>query len=306
MNIPSATEVNAVVEETVRNMSEWAKAEFQIRSLPIMLQVTSRRRNFYGLAGVKRDKGRFQTYILKLSIHDFIHYPHVAYPEYRSFGRNPVIGGFETTDWKLGLEALIAHEMSHIVQFALKISALDALATGMEHPLVVDWNGTKPVFAGLGEFEANHGSFFQAIYSRFRTRWINDRVDPSAYTDPYHAFVIPDTFEDRLAEMPSSPLTNVVFYNNGKRLTVVGRNPNRNKLYDYQVRDDNGKFYRCKMSLIVLRSETAKHIVAENPEAAAEWQAHKDAQIAKFNANAKSKATKARRKIMKNKLKEAA
>lgn len=299
MTIPTGQEFKLAAIETVDAITRWAQDVFFLGNFPVKLSVTDRKLRYYGQASVVRDKmERFKHYGIKLSSHDFTRYPMVAVTEYASFNASKAIGGFQTNDWRLGVDALVAHEMAHAIQFALRISAFDYKARGEEHPLIVGWNGAKPVFGNrLGEHEGNHGNFFQRVYQLVREQFINHRVPRSAYTAPRSSFVIPDTFEERLAEMPKSPLTGIRFENNGRPLTVVGYNPNRNKLFDYQVRDDAGKFFRCKMSLIVMKSVEAKRIVDSDPAAKAEWFAHCRAQQSKSAANHKSRVTKARRSL---------
>ena len=298
MTIPTGLEFKTAAIETVDAITRWAQDVFFLKNFPVKLSITDRKLRYYGQASVVRDKKEcFKHFGIKLSSHDFTRYPMVAVTEYASFNASKTIGGFQTNDWRLGVDALVAHEMAHAIQFALRISAFDYKACGEEHPLISHWRGAKPIFKGLGECEVDHGGFFQAIYSKVREQFINHRVPRSAFTAPRSSFIIPDDFEERLAKMPQSPLTGIRFENNGRPLTVVGYNPNRNKLFDYQVRDDAGKFFRCKMSLIVMKSVEAKRIVNSDIKARAEWQAHCMAQQNKSEANRKSRVTKARRSL---------
>lgn len=298
MTIPTGLEFKTAAIETVDAITRWAQDVFFLKNFPVKVSVTDRKVRYYGLASVTRDKmERFTHFGIKLSSHDFTRYPMVAVTEYASFNADKIIGGFKTNDWRLGVDALVAHEMAHAIQFALRISAFDYKAVGQDHPLITSWRGATPTFQGLGEYEGNHGDFFQAIYRKVREQFINHRVSRSAFTAPSHSFIIPDNFEERLAKMPKSPLEGIRFVNNGRPLTVVGYNPNRNKLFNYQVRDDAGKFFRCKMSLIVMKSVEAKRIVESDPKARAEWQAHCMAQQNKSEANRKSRVTKARRSL---------
>jgi len=298
VTIPTTQQFKQVALQTVNDIQAWAKDTFCLAQLPVKLTITDRRLRFYGQAQVLRDKQEnFQAFGIKLSSHDFTHYQQIAVCEYKSYNGHPEIGGFESSDWMLGVRALVAHEMSHVIQFALKMSAFDHKAVGSEHPLVTSWKKITPVFGAMGEFESGHGALFQSIYRSVRRHFINDQVASNQYTSPRVAFDIPDTFEERLLEMPKTGLEGVRFMNSGRWLEVVGRNPNRNKLFGYQVRDDAGNFFRCKMSLIVLRSDEAQRIVDGCPKLQKEWHAHKITQHNKTVANQKSRVTKARRNL---------
>lgn len=298
MALPTAEEFTNHAVHTIQVMKAWAKEEFHLDHMPIKAKFPTRQLSYYGQAGILRNKsGRFTQFELKLVMHDFTHYPHFAVSEYKSFNKSKTIGGFETDDWQLGLDTLIAHEMSHLVQFALKMSAFDHLARAEAHPLVSDWQGDLPVFGRMGVFEANHGSFFQHIYKRFRERWINHRVAGEAYTTPTHCFIVPDDFEERLAKMPRSGLEGIRFMSNGRMLEVVGRNPNtRKRLFNYQVREvHSGKYLAIKMALIAAKSPEAKILIQHDPVLFGEYQAHCRAIQTKLAANLKSSQTKRRR-----------
>jgi hypothetical protein len=70
--------------------------------------------------------------------------------EYPSYDDNNVIGGFYATDYVLKLQAVVAHEIAHAVQF-FEYKQLNI--------------GCKP-----------HGPIFKKYYSLFRTTFINSRI----------------------------------------------------------------------------------------------------------------------------------
>lgn len=299
MTLPTAEEFKYRATQMVQEIKAWAKEEFSLHNMPIRLTILDRNLNYYGQAGVLRDKAeRFVQFQIKLSSYHFLRYPQVAVNEYASFNKSKTIGGFETTDWRLGLDTLVAHEMAHVIQFALKMSAFDHKAVGQDHPLVTSWNGITPVFGRMGLFESNHGDFFQHVYKRIRQKFINHRVSREAYTAPKFNFIIPDDFEERLAKMPKSGLEGIRFVSNGRELEVVGRNPNtRRRLFNYQVRDPQGQYLAIKMAAIAAKSPEAKRIIDNDPFLRAELQAHCVAIQNKQMANYKSRLTKGRRKM---------
>lgn len=298
MTLPTAKEFKEHAHQTVRVMSDWAREVFTLGQLPIKIRILDRNLNYYGQAGTRRDKQeRFTHFEMSLSSYHFLRYPQVAVTEYASFNASKVIGGFESNDWRLGLDALIAHEMAHIIQFAVKMSAFDHKAVGQEHPMVTSWNGATPVFGRMGPYEGHHGMFFQHIYKRVREQFINARVPRSAYTEPKFNFLVPDDFEERLAAMPKSGLEGLRFMSNGRLLEVAGRNPNtRRKLYNYQVKEvATGRFLAIKMALIAVKCPEAKRIIDTTPELYAEFYSHCLAIQGKTAANAKSRQTKQRK-----------
>lgn len=293
MVLPTSQEFKAAALDMMFAQQAWAKEYFQLSSLPIKLVLTDRNHNFYGMASVKRDKQeRFETFQIKLSTHYALRYEIKAYSEYASLNASPVIGGFQTNDWRLWLETLIAHEMAHVIQFALKMAAFDARAYGEDHPLVSGWNKATPLFGSYGPYEAHHGDFFQGIYSAFRIKFINGQLTPERFTNPRGNFLIPDDFEERMAAMPRSGLEGIRFENNGRTLEVVGRNPNRTRLFGYQVKDPQGNFLRCKLSLIAYRSKEAMNKINSDPQLSREYRDHVLAMQSKARANAKSSLVK--------------
>lgn len=298
MTLPTAKEFKERANQVVREMTDWARKEFTLGQLPIKIRITDRKLNYYGMAGTRRDKQeRFTHFELSLASHDFLRFPQVAVSEYASFNKSKVIGGFLSDDWRLGLDTLVAHEMAHIIQFAVKMSAFDHKAVGQEHPMVTDWDGANPVFGRMGPYEGHHGTFFQHIYKRVREQFINARVPRSAYTAPRSNFAIPDDFEERLAKMPKSGLEGLRFMSNGRMLEIAGRNPNtRKKLFNYQVKEvATGRFLACKMALIATKCPEAKRIIDATPALYAEFYAHCVAIQSKQAANAKSRQTKQRK-----------
>lgn len=298
MTLPTAKEFKDHANQAVRVMSDWAREAFTLGQLPIKIRILDRKLNYYGQAGTRRDKQeRFTHFEMSLCSFQFLRYPQVAVSEYASFNDSKVIGGFLSDDWRLGLDTLIAHEMAHIIQFAVKMSAFDHKAVGQEHPLVSHWNGATPVFGRMGPYEGHHGMFFQHIYKRVREQFINARVPRSAYTSPKFNFQVPDDFEERLAAMPKSGLEGLRFMSNGRMLEVAGRNPNtRRKLYNYQVREvATNRFLACKMALIAAKCPEAKKLIDTTPALNAEFYAHCLAVQGKLQANAKSRQTKQRK-----------
>lgn len=291
--LPTAQQFKAAALDEMFAMQVWAKEHFDLDNLPIKLTVSDAKRNYYGQASVKRDKQeRFEAFRIQISSHQALRYPVKAVSEYASFNKSKVIGGFETNDWRVWLRCLVAHEMSHVVQYALRFAAFEAKAFGREHSRVTNWDGSTPVFGKMGPYESHHGNFFQHIYADFRRHWINPHIALSARTAPCSDFLIPDDFEERMLAMPKSGLEGIRFESNGRIIEVAGRNPKRNQLFNYVIRDADGALRRCKMMLIAERSGEALARIKSTPALREEFLAHSAALQTKARANAKSSMVK--------------
>jgi hypothetical protein len=109
------------------------------------------------LGGYKSIRGAFRPFI-QINVNCLLNYPVLGFIEYKSFHHNSVIGGFATADWRMWVDAVVAHEMAHVVQFTLPRQS------------------PATTYEGLGKYEGSHGSFFQAIYRIMRVQFVNSRV----------------------------------------------------------------------------------------------------------------------------------
>jgi hypothetical protein len=83
-------------------------------------------------------------------------------PEYKSFNRDPVIGGLYNVTWQKALASLVAHELAHSIQFdqGTKVGAKRVL--GIEE--LDDRN----------EILRGHDWFWKRIYGDLRTQFVNN------------------------------------------------------------------------------------------------------------------------------------
>lgn len=287
MTLPTAAQFKAQVEKTVKEQVAWALSEFQFSKLPITIKIADVPSGPMGQATQRLGK-----YTLKVQSYHFLREEILAYTEYKTYNAWPEIGGFETNDWTLALDALVAHELSHIIQFALRLA-------GRNHPLFVD----RPeypndlYFNGLGTYEGNHGCFFRQIYKRFRRQFVNARVPSSAYTNPRKDFVDSGDMVRRMEAKTenNNPLIGLKIKLRGGIYEVVGRNPRNAKLYGYMVKTPNGGLAKIKLDLIIQSSDEARQHVRSNPMLAAELLAFQAETRKKRDANLKSSRTKQRR-----------
>ena len=288
MQFPSLEEIQLYSKETMQAQVEWARNEFHFPGLNPSLVVTNVRTGPQGQARSLR-KGGYQV---KLGAFLLLRSPLQAFEEYRSYNHRIGIGGFKTNDWKLWIDAVMAHELAHVVQFMFGRS-------GSSHPFYESPNdsmsGRKKSFQPFGYYEDGHGLFFQAVYRRFRDRWVNHRLTPSDYTCPDRSFAPLEDFEERLQAMPPVSIQGMTFKMGSKSYVVAGRNPQTTaKLFGFHVRDEAGNYFRIK--LIQLSSDPAiMEAILKDPLLSAELHQNANAHMRKLNANRKSSHTKARR-----------
>lgn len=287
MALPTAAQFKAQVDKAVAEQVAWALEEFKFSKLPLKVRIVDVPSGPMGQASQ-----RLGAYTVKFQSYHFLREEVKAYVEYKAYNAWPEVGGFETTDWTLAVDALVAHELAHIIQFAMK-------QAGRNHPLFVE----RPEFPkdlyfdGIGCYEGNHGYFFRQIYKRFRKRFVNDRVPSSAYTNPRKDFVDAGLLEQRMAAKTeeSNPLIGLKLKLKGGIYEVAGRNPRNAKLYGYMVKTPSGGLAKVKLDLILQASEEARNHVRTNPMLAAELLAFQAAARSKRAANNKSSMTKRRR-----------
>ena len=288
--LPTMAQFTAQVNAAVAEQVDWAKQEFGFSNLPLAIKIVDVETGALGMARVVKRKGAFAGFEVKFQAYHFLRDQHIAVTEYATYNAWPEIGGFETDDWRLGVDALVAHELAHVIQFAYKYA-------GAAHPHANGPNGNgKMTFGFLGAYEKGHSQFFRQIYKRFRQRWINSHISDSAYTNPEAPFVFQDTMAKRIEEKTSDhPLKGIKFQFKNKTYEVAGRNPRNAKLFGYMVKTPTGSFAKIKLSLIVQQSPEAKLIVAGDSALRAELEGLVLAQAVKRQANAKSSLTKRRR-----------
>jgi hypothetical protein len=244
--LPTGLEVAARTKLAIEEMTKWAREEFNLPTFSVDFKLTRKSdRSWCKSTGLRGS-------MIQLGVQSLMTKQVNALVEYKSFNRYLEVGGFKTDDWRLQHDCIIAHEMSHAVQFLLRMDAIRAGQSRVE---------------GLGYIERGHGSFFLAIYKRFRNKFINSRVPRSAYTNPRQFFVE----EDRMEELnPNDPLKGVlVQFSTGKRFEVVGKDPTIRGIYCYRAKNlRTGEMTRLKLQDIVACSGNAvKERALQHPEA---------------------------------------
>ena len=290
--LPTMDQFTAAINKAVAEQVEWMNAEFGFSGLNIRTKIVDVPTGPLGQMRVLRKDRQVTGYQVKFQAFHFLRDEVKAFTEYASYNAWPEIGGFETKDWQLVADALVAHELAHVVQYAFRHA-------GTSHPFYVA-RAEYPrdmFFNGIGCYEGGHGYFFRQIYKRFRKQFINDRVPASAYTNPKGDFIESGHFEERMEAKTEEahPLVGIKFQFKGKTYEVVGRNPRNARLFGYMVKTPQGGLAKIKLNLITSYSPEAAAIVAKTPALLNELVDLEAAQLVKRRANAKSSMTKRRR-----------
>ena len=159
-----------------------------------------------------------------LSLHQF-HEPVDGFLEYSRYANNKIIGSIVSNDWQICASTLIAHELSHAVQFTLPVSGTT----------LRDKTSSEVLFYELGEYGVGHGLFFQRIYRSIRRDLINNQlnqdqigIDPPIKVKKHE--MTGTTFSH--AELGKCVIT---FYNAKARK------------YPYEYMDSTGKQYKASI-----------------------------------------------------------
>lgn len=285
--LPTMDQFTAAINEAVANQVAWMKAEFGLSNVPVKIKIVDVPTGPLGQMKVLRKEREITGYRLKFQAYHFLRDQVKAFPEYATYNAWPEIGGFETTDWRLAVDALVAHEVAHLAQYALR-------EAGATSPLYVpSASGRVAFFDGLGQYEGGHGYFFRQIYRRFRKQFVNDRVPASAYTAPRGEFTEGTAFEERMAAKTGEhPLVGIKINIKGKVYQIAGRNPRNAKLYGYMVKRPDGQLAKIKLLYLYKLSDEVKAIVDKDVALRAELGKMVEDQRSKQIANAKSSMTK--------------
>ncbi len=216
-DLPTKQEVESHARQAVERMTEWACKEFGFTSFdPMDLYITFQN-NYYRSKGGRGFRDGKQHAVISLHLHQFTALKSRGHYEYVAFGGDLEIGSFIHPDWRVNLEALIAHEVSHAIQHLLPY-----------WPSRFQASGKSARYGDLGLWEANHGDFFQNIYRKMRKEFINHKLE-------YYQLGCPGlSFE--LDLLPSDAVGERIVGLNNRAYEVLGRRP-RARVQVYWLRD---------------------------------------------------------------------
>lgn len=154
--------VNNFAIQVSRIMTEFARERFNLPKnwTPVVrLDFNPRRKRSWGGRRSVGGRGHPPVPFMSLVLSRYVGGEMTTFSEYKRFEKDPVIGTFEGKSWENALACLIAHEISHSIQYTIK---------------------DKAIIEELGGFKRGHGAFWQNIYAIFRKRFINDGHIPLA------------------------------------------------------------------------------------------------------------------------------
>lgn len=90
---------------------------------------------------------------ISLSLFRFTNPRCTRFVEYESFAKDPTIGTFCGNSWEKALNALLAHEIAHAIQYSIK---------------------DNEIIEMLGGYSIGHGVFWKNIYTLLRVNFVNN------------------------------------------------------------------------------------------------------------------------------------
>lgn len=215
MTQPTQTEVLAYANKKVYEYLAWAETKFGMKINNLVLKFSTRDTGSLGRGGYKKIKGVSRPYLM-FNLASLWLFPLRAYSEYSRFNTSSVIGGFDTTDWKLFVDTIITHELSHLMQFS--------------YPQKL---GQQPGYSipdyGYVPFDKAHGTFFRHVYAVFRKELINPRVIGRIGIYHQNMFDRPVTTRKERARDEDHPMIGMCFVHNGQEWQVKEFIPRFNK-----------------------------------------------------------------------------
>lgn len=163
-------EAHAFTRQAVSVMGTYARKEFD---LPEDFVIKTRIRTAACRTYWQGQKGSWGGYAWDKRQHKSVPYIHLKireafysgnFKEYDHYQNDREIGSIKDRDGKAAILAIVAHEVAHTVQYAMKF------AFGYKE---YDDQEAKCAARRLPKFEADHGDLFQEIYRRLRRKFVN-------------------------------------------------------------------------------------------------------------------------------------
>lgn len=256
VEIPSKAMLESHIRKSFMEMKQYAHEEFDIAgsAYPINLEISYKAYpNSHGICRQRgQSKQKARGIYVKINAFNLVNYPVKGIVEYPIYEMNPSIGSFQTEDWRIWVDCILAHEMAHAVQFSM--------GSMRDHPLR-DNTSVLLRFNGFGTWENGHGSFFRKIYKNFRTKFVNHRIADMRfphdrksfggdYTDNRKDTIIAKRQASRLTDhkdigakvkLPGCPLATVIEYHTrAKKFKYIVKLVGSDKRYKISVAQFNG------------------------------------------------------------------
>lgn len=156
----SRSEIEAFCNAVIPAMVDHVKSRYGMSKFTLKSRLDFSERRTTNMGGVN-SKG---VPYISLTLNRYLTESRSFIIEYSHIRKDPEIGSLEKSDWKQIVACLIAHELSHAVQFSRfnQITMTAAALNGDLHK----WPGTDL---------DPHGSCWQEIYRDLRVNWVNNK-----------------------------------------------------------------------------------------------------------------------------------
>ena len=195
------------VERFIRDLSDkmvsYVRIKYDCPRFSPLVQVTFAANRRVSRGGVRKGRSFFCIVANRFFIASQTFTGIMDEPEYKSFNKDPVIGGLYGVTWQKALASLVAHELAHSVQYdqGTKVGAKRVL--GIEN--LDDRN----------EILRGHDWFWKRIYADLRTQFVNsnqfelekpvEKIVPTKVATPAPKVVEP------VVSQPTTPKTGALY-----------------------------------------------------------------------------------------------
>jgi hypothetical protein len=164
--------IKAYTKAVAWHMFNWFIDEYGIelwtngRGLKIIVSLDDRRRYSYG--GLSDNNFP----VINLDLQWCMNFNSRRFTEYPHYAKSKIIGSIKCKTWRQYVNALVAHEISHIFELYSELNFLDFTKSKSKN------NKMKKIHRKYGygkERGESHGRLFQEIYKIFRKRFINNK-----------------------------------------------------------------------------------------------------------------------------------
>jgi len=195
--IHSVEVITLIVRNEITKQTKFARETFDLGDdWEPKVTITFKSDKMGSSGGIKNGKP-----VMTLGLYRYL-YEAKGLLEYSTFSWNPFIGSFRSDDLRTCLAGLVAHEISHCVQYSLPFS----------NSKLKQKIGSSYVFGSYGSSaDKAHGTFFQRIYKQFRVEFVNHRMSREQIGINPDASSIEIMKKYRRTEVGSHPLIGIKF-----------------------------------------------------------------------------------------------
>jgi hypothetical protein len=144
-------------------MLQWAKKRYELdeKILDVTLIASFDENRIFSYGGWHKTRNNVYRPYLNLCFSNCINFKPQMITEYDWFKNDPIIGQRLAATWKYYVRFLVAHEVSHIIQFGQYFLKEDQGKERLRNRF------------GRSNLNEDHGEEFRAIYRILRRKWVN-------------------------------------------------------------------------------------------------------------------------------------